>query len=217
MSARPAYAPADNAALRHADFRDFSKALISSAELRDRILVARGLPPLGMPHINDNVKRGVSKACGPERRCADCGSALNERRNTTGRCIHCVRAFLHPNTKRCSVCKVGLDRKNASGLCAEHRIRIREAKLDTPTRALIAKVARLMKVKAEDVLSRSHETAPVEARCVVATVMRRRGQSLQLIGRRLGRDHSSIKHLIDNFPKYAARNPLVAETLEKLA
>ena len=217
MIARPAYAPADNAALRYADFCDFRDMARGSAKLRDSILISRGLPPLGMPHINDNVKRVASNPRVSKHQCADCGGALNVRRNKTGRCIHCVRAFLHPNTKRCSVCQVGLDRKNASGLCAEHRIRLRETKLDNPTRALVKKVSQLMNISAEDVLSRSHETAAVEARCVVASVLRRRGQSLQKIGRRLGRDHSSIKHLIDNLPKYAARNPLVTETLEKLA
>jgi hypothetical protein len=218
MMARPKYKPVDNAALRHADFRDYTAMLRGSAKLRDSILVARGLPPIGLPSINDNVKRAPLQASPFKHDCVDCGTPLNNRKNRTGRCLKCVHAYLHPKRRKCAVCEVPLNCKNRSGRCKEHRVtRDRTPQLNDTVRAMIATVAPQFDLTGADIIGQSRIPAAVEARCVIAMALRRRGLSLHKIGIRLGREHSSIKHLIEKFPEYADRNPVVAHALEALA
>lgn len=222
MIARPAYAAADTAALRHADFRDFTAMVRGSAKLRDRILIARGLEPIGMPHINDNVKRGngrrvAIKADLPERACTGCGAAISSRKNKTGFCMTCHVAARRHSAKRCDVCDTVLTRKNRSGRCAEHRRKLRAAHPNDVVRQMIAKVAHVLGVTEGDILGQGHQRRLVEARSVIALALRRRGYSLPQIGHRLGREHTSIGNILDNFTVYAARNPKVAEALEALA
>lgn len=218
MMARPQYKPVDNAALRHADFRDYTAMLRGSAKLRDSILVARGLGPIGLPHINDNVKRAPLQASPFKCDCVDCGTPLNNRKHKTGRCLKCVQAHLRPARRKCAVCQVPLNRKNRSGRCTEHRRPKEHApQLNDTVRMMLAKIAPKFELTSADIIGQSRLPAAVEARCVIAVALRRRGLSLHKIGIRLGREHSSIKHLIANFSKYADRNPVVAHALEALA
>lgn len=217
MIPRPAYAAADNAALRHADFRDYTKAVIASAKLRDSILIARGLPPIGMPHINDNVRRGCLEPSPSKRNCTSCGSGLNGRKNKSGLCLSCYGATLRAKRKQCEVCSAALTHKNTSGRCRAHRVGPRSAIPNDAVRAMLDKICPMLRVKAAEVLGGSRENVAVEARCVIAVTLRGRGLSLHQIGLRLGRDHSSIKHLIANLPIYIERNPRVAKALEALA
>jgi len=218
MRGRPAYKPADNAALRHEDFRDYTKAVLASAKLRDSILVARGLPPLGIPHINDNVRRGSLEPSPNKRNCTGCGSGLNDRRkNKSGLCLTCYGAALTAKRKRCTICDVPLTRKNTTGRCRAHRVGPRTATPSDAVRQMLATIGPMLGVKAADVLGGSREADAVEARCVIAVALRNRGHSLNQIGVRLGRDHSSIKCLIANLPLYIERNPDVVKALEALA
>lgn len=217
MRGRPAYKAADNAELRHADFRDYTKAVLASAKLRDSILVARGLPPIGMPHINDNARRGALEPSSYGRNCTRCGSGLNGRKNKSGLCLICFNAARRAEMKQCAICRTPLTSKNTTGRCRAHRVGPRTA---TPTNAvlsMLAKIAPILRVKAEEVLGGSRENDAVEARCVIAVALRRRGHSLNQIGVRLGRDHSSIKCLIANLPIYEERNPDVTKALGALA
>lgn len=218
MRGRPAYKPADNAALRHEDFRNYTKAVLASAKLRDSILVARGLPPIGTPHINDNVRRGTLEPSSHGQNCTGCGSGLNDRRkNKSGLCLSCYNAARRADMKRCAICGTPITAKNTSGRCRAHRVGPRTATPNDAVRIMLAKIAPILGVKAEAVLGGSRENDAVEARCVIAMALRRKGHSFNQIGVRLGRDHSSIKHLIVNLPVYSERNPDVVKALEVLA
>jgi hypothetical protein len=206
-----------NAALRYADFLTFTAMVRGSAKLRDSILVARGLEPIGLPHINDNVKRGHVRTTQSGRTCSCCGFAVNDRKNKSGLCLTCYKAAQRAKVKRCEMCDTLLSRKNRSGRCMDHRGPLREAKPNAIVREMLGKTAPLFKVAVQDILSQARKPDALHARCVVAVALRRRGYSLPQIGQRLGRDHSSIKHLIENLPKYAMRDPLVTEALEALA
>ncbi|WP_171955290.1 hypothetical protein [Novosphingobium sp. NDB2Meth1] len=214
---RPAYAAADNAAIRHADFRDYTKAVLASAKLRDSILVARGLPPIGMPHINDNARRGALEPSSHGRNCTGCGSGLNGRKNKSGLCLTCFNAARRAEMKKCAVCSTPLTSKNTTGRCRAHRVGPRTATPTDAVRLMLAKIGPMLRIEAADVLGGSREANAVEARCVIAVALRNRGHSLNQIGVRLGRDHSSIKCLIANLPLYIERNPDVAKALEVLA
>lgn len=217
MMPRPAYAAADNAALRHADFRDFAKAAIASAKLRDRILIARGEAPLGLPHINDNARRGPLAPSVDKRNCTGCGAGLNGRKNKSGLCLSCYGAAQRTSRRKCAVCDTALTRKNTTGRCRAHRVGPRTATPSDAVRMMLAKIGPVLRVKPAEVLGGSREPRDVEARCVVAVALRQKGHSLNQIGLRLGRDHSSIKHLIASLPIYIERNPRVAQALEALA
>lgn len=217
MIPRPQYKPADNAALRHADFRDYTAMLRGSAKLRDSILVARGLPPIGMPHINDNARRGSLEPSPHKRNCTECGSGLNGRKNRSGLCFTCFNAARRAQMKQCAICSTPLTSKNTTGRCRAHRVGPRKATPNNAVRSMLAKIGPILGVKVEDVLGGSREHDAVEARCVVAVALRRQGHSLNQIGLRLGRDHSSIKCLIANLPIYEERNPDVVKALEVLA
>lgn len=217
MMPRPAYAAADNAAIRHADFRDYTKAVLASAKLRDSILIARGLPPIGMPHINDNARRGALEPSSYGRNCTGCGSGLNGRKNKSGLCLTCFNAARRAEMKQCAICRTPLTSKNTTGRCRAHRVGPRTATPTDAVRLMLAKIGPMLRIEAADVLGGSREANAVEARCVIAVALRNRGHSLNQIGVRLGRDHSSIKCLIANLPLYIERNPDVAKALEVLA
>lgn len=218
MRGRPAYKPADNAALRHQDFRAYTKAVLASAKLRDSILVARGLPPIGAPHINDNVRRGTLEPSSHGRNCTGCGSGLNDRRkNKSGLCLSCYNAARRAEMRKCAVCGETLTSKNTSGRCRAHRVGPRSATPSDAVHSMLAKISPILGAKADDVLHGSREAVAVEARCVIAVALRRKGHSLNQIGVRLGRDHSSIKCLLANLPVYIERNPDVVKALEVLA
>lgn len=217
MMPRPAYTAVDNAALRHADFRDYTKAVLASAKLRDSILIARGLPPIGMPHINDNVRRGCLEPSPNKGNCTGCGAGLNARKNKSGFCLACYGAAQRAKRKRCSVCSVPLTGKNTTGRCRAHRVGPRTATPSDAVRAMLAKIGPMLRVQPADVLGGSRESDVVDARSVIAVALRRKGHSLNQIGLRLGREHSSIKSLIANLPIYIERNPRVADALEALA
>lgn len=56
----------------------------------------------------------------------------------------------------------------------------------------------------------------VEARAIVARILRDRGMSYPQIGRMLGgRDHSTVMHMINRLPFYAKRNPKVERCYQR--
>lgn len=69
---------------------------------------------------------------------------------------------------------------------------------------IIAGIASEMGVSAEEVIGPCREKRLVEARWVIAHVLRERGNSFPAIGRHLNRDHSSIQHALKKFNQSAS-------------
>lgn len=79
-----------------------------------------------------------------------------------------------------------------------------------PATEIVASVARDFGVLPADLIGAGRERNLVEARAVVARLLKDRGFSTTQTGRYLGgRDHSTIVNLLGNFDIYARRNPLV--------
>lgn len=82
---------------------------------------------------------------------------------------------------------------------------------------IVAKVSRAMNIDVPSILSDARWSHFVDARAVVVMAMRRRGASYSHIGRSIGCDHSSARHLAVTFDKRAARKPHLAALVERLA
>lgn len=67
------------------------------------------------------------------------------------------------------------------------------------TGEVIAAVAKEMGVTTGDVTGRSRLPKMVKARMMVAYVLHKRGNSMSAIGRKIGRDHSSVVYLVHKF------------------
>lgn len=160
-----------------------------------------------------NERRGYK---GP-RECLDCGAVI-AKHGSTGRCGACYAAFLHP-PRLCKHegCRNRISKTVKSGLCAEHRGHVNKPVMTGKTMEVVREVAAALDVHPRDVLNGDRTAEVVEARAVIASVLRGRGMSYPRIGERLGRDHSSVVNLMQQLPKYAARNPKVAALLERAA
>lgn len=217
MIARPVYKPADNAQLRHADYRNYTHMLIGSAKLRDGILVARGLPPLGLPAVNENARRGplsLATAKPKQRLCTDCGTPLACNKNKTGLCRSCLDLSKRLNRDACKECGAALANKNTSGFCRNHNGRKSyDATPDAATTVLLRKVAAQFKITVADIVGLVRERAFVEARAVVVMALRQMGYSFPRIGQVLGRNHTSCLYLVTSFPLFVKRNPALAARL----
>lgn len=71
-----------------------------------------------------------------------------------------------------------------------------------------------MRISPKDVLSEARFSHFVECRSVVVEAMRRQGVPYTQIGRRMGRDHSTIINLHRTFAKRAERNPSLLRVVE---
>lgn len=81
-----------------------------------------------------------------------------------------------------------------------------------PATDVLAYVARQFRISPEDVRSKSRRKYLVDARVVVAKIMRDRSMSYPTIAKFLGRkDHASIINLVGNFEQRARHNPVIAE------
>lgn len=90
---------------------------------------------------------------------------------------------------------------------------------DPPRRAIdiVGHVASAFGLDAEDITGKDRGAHLVDARSVVAKLLRERNHSYPQIGVVLGgRDHSTIINLIDKFDIYERRNPLVGMAFEEL-
>jgi len=81
---------------------------------------------------------------------------------------------------------------------------------------LIHQAAKFFGITFEDIVGKDRHQIFVDARFVVALIMRERGLSLPQIGRFMGRDHSTIKNLTDKAAVRIARNPAMLKALEAL-
>lgn len=81
---------------------------------------------------------------------------------------------------------------------------------------LIHQVAAFFKMTFEDIVGKDRNRLFIDARCVVALIMRERGLSYPQIGRFMKRDHSTIINLIEKADERIARNPSMLKALEAL-
>ena len=117
------------------------------------------------------------------------------------------------------------DRRFVNALWKEHRplLKARKAALPKPTRPIPLDVVRLMRNVAkafgltlDDITCRSRNTYNVDARATVILLLRRQKWSSPEIAHFVQRDHSSVLHALYQMDVYWKRNPLVAETVERL-
>lgn len=81
---------------------------------------------------------------------------------------------------------------------------------------LINQVAAFFKLTFDDIVGKDRSRLFIDARCVVALIMRERGLSYPQIGRFMKRDHSTIINLVEKADERIARNPLMLKALEAL-
>ena len=154
-----------------------------------------------------------------KRYCAqpDCNARLSKE-NKTGYCGDHVTDFLHPNLKRCEVCHRVIQQTCKGNLCADHRWPDRQrAEVNENVLTLARDIGAAVGVHHRDILGLSRLPLHVEARALVVRALRKQGLSYPRIGRRIGRDHSTVIFLDRNVEAYAARNPKVAAWLEVAA
>lgn len=82
--------------------------------------------------------------------------------------------------------------------------------------ALIQEAAAFFKITYDDIVGPDRARIFIDARCVVAIIMRERGLSYPQIGRFLKRDHSTVINWIDKAAERMARNPSMLKALEAL-
>jgi hypothetical protein len=84
----------------------------------------------------------------------------------------------------------------------------------------IDRVGAMLSVSREEILGRVRTPHLVDARAAIAVLLRGQGKPFAEIGSILGRDHSSVMHLVRTFHQRAARCPalyLVVQGAERLA
>lgn len=83
------------------------------------------------------------------------------------------------------------------------------------TKRLAKSVAIDFDIPVEPLLARSRLRRVVDARAVLINLLARRGYGMAEIGRRLGKDHSTIIHAVNNFSTYERRNPDVTASWQR--
>ena len=82
---------------------------------------------------------------------------------------------------------------------------------------LLDAVADAFEIDPAEITGTNRGRVYVDARAAVAYILRQRGSSFPMIGKRLNRDHSSIVHLAGGYDFRVKRNPLIALVVERLA
>lgn len=82
---------------------------------------------------------------------------------------------------------------------------------------LIVAVAAAFDMTPEDITGLKRHRIYADARTALAQILKTRGSSYPMIGRRMNRDHSSIVHLLQGYDFRAKRNPLIALVVDRLA
>lgn len=82
---------------------------------------------------------------------------------------------------------------------------------------LLSAVAAAFEMTPDDITGLNRQRIYVDARAALARILRIRGSSFPMIGKRMNRDHSSIVYLEQNFDIRAKRNPLIALVVDRLA
>jgi len=172
--------------------------------------------------------RSVTGICAkhrvPSRKC-ECGKSI-ARDNVTGKCCMClfpsnwVPADRIADFEYLANLKGWTARKAAehinAGLPVERRWK-HNAAHSIQSLALLKEIGAEMGVPVERIVGSGKSGRYVAARCVAAVVMRSRGMSFPQIGKRLGRDHSTIVNLTHRFDHYADARPRMREIVRRLA
>ena len=80
-------------------------------------------------------------------------------------------------------------------------------------REVIADVASLFRITAEDITGGDRHAHFIDARATVAKILHSRDLSYPHIGRILNRDHSTVINLLSKIERYKARNPMIDHVL----
>lgn len=78
---------------------------------------------------------------------------------------------------------------------------------------LLAVVAFVFRIDPARLASRRRDRATCRARGAAAVLLRERGQTLEEIGRVLGRHHSTVHHLLDVAPPADSREVVAARSI----
>lgn len=78
-------------------------------------------------------------------------------------------------------------------------------------------VATMMGFARDDIFGPSRSYPLVDARALIAVLLRAKGMTFAAIGAAMHRDHTSIVHLVQTFGKRAARNPKIAAVIAQLS
>lgn len=180
-------------------------------------------------HITAGTKTGMCRRhaarrlAKPRKHCTFCGDEL-ELKAKTNRCQrHQHMRFALPAEKH-----FDYDVLVSRGFKASDAVAHIEAGLPIPlartaaaqseySRGVINRVAFAMNILPKFIVSDVRKRRVVHARAVCAKVMRERGMSLSQIGRRLGRDHSTVFHWLQEWPRYEAENPRITAIAERVA
>ncbi|OYZ44105.1 MAG: hypothetical protein B7Y31_02880 [Novosphingobium sp. 16-62-11] len=161
------------------------------------------------------------------RTCRECGAKHTDHARKSGRCNICQRKSISLRSR------IGEDRLRdyyllrQRGMSRDQAVAHIEAGLPVvrkigncvpkiTTMHAVQMAGEALAITPEEILSTSRFTAAVDCRAIVAVVMSRNGVSLAQIGRRLNRDHTSILHLRQTFPKRAAQRPALAKIVETI-
>lgn len=132
-------------------------------------------------------------------------------------CYHTSRAR-GPKPK-CSSCGDGITRHNQSGLCPSCKF---PNKHDThgkgvTVRKVLQRTEEMFQVSARDVLGPSKLSFLIPARFAAMAALKSHGFPVKEIGRRLGRDHSTVLHGLMRASEIAKRDPDYARRVAELA
>lgn len=158
--------------------------------------------------------------------CGKCGCKfLNARKNSSGLCGACHRTSPYVRQipedripdyyllrQRGLTAQQAIDHINSGQPVIRKNGTLSTPKVSTLEAVRIAGAA--MRISPKDLLSDARFGHFVECRAVVVEAMRRQGVPYTQIGRRMGRDHSTIINLHRTFPKRAERNPSLLRVVD---
>lgn len=145
------------------------------------------------------------------RRCAVCGEPI-KRASVTGLCrVHLAERRAAPRrrpTLRRKALSARFDKPVQIELPPHpgHWGDFRTVQVDP----IVRKVGSVLEIDPALILSDKRWSILVDARAAVAVAMRKRGASYPYIGKALGRDHTSILHLVRTFDARVAVRPYLS-------
>lgn len=176
-------------------------------------------------------KTGLCAQCyanAQARVCDKCGCKfLNARKNSSGLCGVCHKTSPYirqiPEDRipdyyllrqRGLTAQDAIEHINAGKPVARLRPQSAHVVPKVTTLEAVKIAGAAMQISPKDLLSDARFGHFVECRAVVVEAMRRQGVPYTQIGRRMGRDHSTIINLHRTFPKRAERNPSLLRVVD---
>lgn len=158
--------------------------------------------------------------------CEKCGSKfVNARKTSSGLCQVCHRTSQYvrqiPDDRRPDFYLLrqrGMTGAEAVEFINSGRQVVRAYSNHPPAKVTTLEAVKIagdaLNISPKDLLSDARFGHFVEARAAVVEAMCRQGVPYSQIGRRMGRDHSTIIHLHRTFPMRAQRNPALTRVVE---